>query len=128
MSERREIKSLLGKSYLYRRYISEMEKSKIRNIVKKQNSEYVMSVLIAKNLKVEAVMICGSDPEKYFYDVFVKDDSDAKEWVFYESIESDGQCDEYKLFSILDAIVKADGLSYTECNFEVLNGKTKANR
>ena len=60
----------------------------------------------------------------YGYDVFVKDDSGSSEWICYDSLEEDASLDERQMFSALDRVVKESGLSYTECCFEQLDGKT----
>ena len=122
MNTRKELKKLLGNKYSYCRFISEKEKERIKSIVVKLNSEYLISKIIAGYIKIECTMMCGRE-QKYYYDIFVKDTPDAKEWICYQSIVCEGDANEEKLFEVMDKVVKENGLSYTECSFAVLEGK-----
>ena len=55
--------------------------------------------------------------------MFAKDDPDAPEWVCYDSPDDVVQLDESVMFQVLDRIMMRDDLSYTECQFEQLDGK-----
>ena len=122
MNTRKELKKLLGNKYSYCRFISEKEKERIKSIVVKLNSEYLISKIIAGYIKIECTMMCGRE-QKYYYDIFVKDTPDAKEWICYQSIVCEGDANEEKLFEVMDKVVKENGLSYTESSFAVLEGK-----
>ncbi len=54
--------------------------------------------------------------------VFVKDDPDSPDWIFYGSPEGPASGREREMFRVLDRIVQRDHLSYTECCFERLEG------
>lgn len=61
------------------------------------------------------------------YDILVKDTPDSKEWICYDTLNDDVKYNslnlEQEMFNILNREVKEYGLSYTDCNFEVVNGK-----
>ena len=122
MNLRKELKKLLGNKYSYCRFISEIEKERIKNIVVRPNSEYLISRIIAGYIKIECTMMCGRE-DKCYYDIFVKDTPNAKEWICYQSVVCEGDANEELLLKVMDKVVKENGLSYTECSFEVLAGK-----
>ena len=55
--------------------------------------------------------------------MFVKDDPDAAEWIFYHSPNVSASTKEAKMLAVLDQVIKQNGLSYTKCCFEKLEGK-----
>ena len=79
-------------------------------------------------VKISAVLFPTPSGMTFGCDIMVKDKPDSKEWICYDSIGEPFRYTalnlEQELFDILDKEVKAQGLSYTECNFEKLNGKT----
>ena len=52
MKTRKEMRKLLGNKYSYCRFISEKEKARIKNIVVKPNSEYLISRIIGASLNI----------------------------------------------------------------------------
>ena len=58
------------------------------------------------------------------YDVFVKDDPDSPEWIFYDSLSEPVSLKETDMIRIIDRMVSEHGLSYTESCFDRLDGKT----
>ena len=122
MKTRKEMRKLLGNKYSYCRFISEKEKARIKNIVVKPNSEYLISRIIAGYIKIECTMMCGRE-DKCYYDIFVKDTPGSKEWICYQSVVCQGDANEEKLLEVMDKTVEEKGLSYTECSFAVLEGK-----
>ena len=61
------------------------------------------------------------------FDILVKDNPDSTEWICYDTITDEVKLSSYNLeqtmFDILNRVVKKYGLSYTDCKFEVVNGK-----
>ena len=57
------------------------------------------------------------------YDVFVKDDPNSPEWIFYESLSEPVSLKETDMIQILDRLIAEHGLSYTESCFDSLDGK-----
>ena len=55
--------------------------------------------------------------------MFVKDDPDAPEWIYYDSLPDTAGLQETQMLRVLDGMAQAQGLSYTECCFDRLNGK-----
>lgn len=48
---------------------------------------------------------------------------DATEWIRYDTPNDKVKIKESEMLAVLDRIVRANGLSYTECCFERLDGK-----
>ena len=61
--------------------------------------------------------------QKQQYDVFVKDDPDSPEWIFYDSLSDPVSLKEADMIRVLDRMVSEHGLSYTESCFDRLDGK-----
>ena len=53
--------------------------------------------------------------------VYVKDRPDANEWITFCNPPPPTRADEASLFETLDRVVREQGLSYTECCFEILS-------
>jgi len=74
-------------------------------------------------VKIEATLFKTKEKLSLCYDVFVKDTPDSDEWICYENPSDTVKLKEAEMLSVLDRIVSENGLSYTECCFEKLNGK-----
>ena len=57
------------------------------------------------------------------YDVFVKDDPESEEWICYDNPTDPVSLREQDMLAVLDRIASENELSYTESNFETLDGK-----
>ena len=53
--------------------------------------------------------------------VYVKDRPDANEWITFCNPLPPTRADEVSLFETLDCVVREQGLSYTECCFEIMS-------
>ena len=128
MNERRKLKRQLGSRYRFKRYMTAGEAKAILNSKPKDNRERLYAVLTVGCVKISAVLFPTPSGMTFGCDILVKDKPDSKEWICYDSIGEPFRYAalnlEQELFDILDKEVKAQGLSYTECNFEKLNGKT----
>lgn len=85
--------------------------------------ETVVASLTAGCVKIEPVLYRRDGRLLLGYDVFVKDDSAAPEWIFYDSPEDEVILKQQEMLKVLDRIVSDNNLSYTECCFESLKGK-----
>lgn len=61
------------------------------------------------------------------YDVFVKDDPNSPEWICYDSLDNAVSFKEADMLAVLDRVVEQNGLSYTKCCFEKLEGRQVKN-
>ena len=89
----------------------------------KNFSETVVASLTVGCVKIEATLFKSKEKLKLCYDVFVKDTPDSDEWICYENPTDTVKLKEGDMLSVLDRIVSENGLSYTECCFEKLDGK-----
>ena len=128
MNERRKLKRQLGSRYRFKRYMTAGEAKVILNSKPKDNRERLYAALTVGCVKISAVLFPTPNGMTFGCDILVKDKPDSKEWICYDSIGEPFRYTalnlEQELFDILDKEVKAQGLSYTECNFEKLTGKT----
>ena len=119
-----KLKKTLGSSYQYRQRLTSDEVRQLQ----KENPSWVTNQtaasLIAGYVRLDAVLYREGNELRLAYDLFVKDHPNATEWVCYDNPEEtvclneDGMCD------VLDRLVQGHGLSYTECFFPCLEGKT----
>ena len=128
MNERRKLKRQLGSRYRFKRYMTAGEAKAILNSSPKNNRERLYAFLTVGCVKISAVLFPTPNGMTFGCDILVKDKPDSKEWICYDSIAEPFRYAalnlEQELFDILDKEVREQGLSYTECNFEKLNGKT----
>lgn len=123
MKRIRELKKELGEKYLFRRLLSDKE---IRLRQKTNPAEFesqTAASLTAGCVKIECCIYRAKSALQLGYDVFVKDDPDSADWIFYDSPNVPAGTKETDMFAILDQLVEQNGLSYTECCFEKLDGK-----
>lgn len=119
-----ELKQLLGSRYRYDQWMSEGEVERLQREAPADFSDRPIASLAAGCVKIDAVLFRAGGQLRLGYDVFVKDVPGSSEWICYDSPEEDASLDEMRMFSVLDRVVTENGLSYTECCFEQLNGKT----
>ena len=128
MNERRKLKRQLGRNYKYKRYMTAGEAKALLNSKTKDKHEKLYASLKVGCVKINAVLFPTPTGMTFGCDILVKDKPDSKEWICYDSIAEPFRYAtlnlEQELFDILDKEVREQGLSYTECNFEKLNGKT----
>ena len=84
---------------------------------------YRRSSLIVGCVKIKCCIYMANDGLQLGYNLFVKDDLDSADWIFYDSPSDTVETKETDLFSILDRVISENGLSYTECCFEKLDDK-----
>lgn len=125
MNERKRLKKLLGDKYIFKIYLS---LSEVRNILQsKDTHEKLFASLAVGCVKINAVVFKNSDNMQIGFDILVKDKPDSTEWICYDTVTDEVKISSYNLeqtmFDILNRVVNKYGLSYTDCNFEVVNGK-----
>lgn len=117
-------KVLLGGRYQYQKWMCETEVEQIQKEAPADFSSRTAASLTAGCVRIDTVLFRAGGQLQLGYDVFVKDDPGSPEWICYDSLEEDASLDEMRMFSALDRVVNENGLSYTECCFERIDGKT----
>ena len=123
MSRKKELQRQLGGRYSYERLLSDREIQKLRRDIPADFSETTAAVLIAGCLRLAAVLYRSCKELLLGYDVFVKDDPDSPEWIFYDSLSDPVSLKEADMLRVLDRMASEHGLSYTESCFGRLDGK-----
>ena len=127
MNERKKLKKQLGDKYIFKKYLSSAEVRKILSEDSKDKHEKLFASLTVGCVKINAIIFPTPDCMMMGYDILVKDTHDSKEWICYDTLNDDVKYNslnlEQEMFNILSREVKEYGLSYTDCNFEVVNGK-----
>ncbi len=123
MNRKKELQQQLGGRYLYERFLSEREIKKLRREIPNDFSETVAAMLTAGCLRLTAVLYRSNNELLLGYDVFVKDDPDSSEWIYYDGLSDSVILKETDMLRILDRVATENGLSYTECCFDRLDGK-----
>lgn len=124
MNRKKELQQQLGSRYLYERFLSEREIKKLCREISDDFSETVATMLTAGCLRLTAVLYRSGNKLLPGYDVFVKDDVDSPEWIYYDGLSDSVSLKETDMLRILDRVATENGLSYTECCFDRLDGKT----
>ena len=119
----KELKKQLGEKYSFTRPVSDRDIFLLQRNIPQNFSEAVVASLTAGCVKIEATLFKTKEKLSLCYDVFVKDTPDSDEWICYENPTDTVKLREAEMLSVLDRIVSENGLSYTECCFEKLNGK-----
>ena len=73
-------------------------------------------------MKINAVLFQEDSSLRLGYDVYVKDSPGSSEWICFDCPSDRASLKESDMLSVLDRIVSENGLSYTECCFERLEG------
>lgn len=123
MNTIQKLKAELGDGYSFERLYGDGE---IRQIQKTNPSDFpetVVATLTAGCLRIDAVLYRAGGRLLLGYDVFVKDDPDSEEWICYDNPTDPVSLKEQDMLDVLDRIASENGLSYTESNFETLDGK-----
>lgn len=119
----KDLKNQLGDKYSFTRPVSDRDIFLLQRNIPQNFSEVVVASLTVGCVKIEATLFKTKEKLSLCYDVFVKDTPDLDEWICYETPTDTVKLREADMLSVLDRIVLENGLSYTECCFEKLNGK-----
>lgn len=123
MNRKKELQQQLGSRYLYERFLSEREIKKLCREISDDFSETVATMLTAGCLRLTAVLYRSGNKLLLGYDVYVKDDPNSSEWIYYDGLSDSVSLRETDMLRVLDRIVNEQGLSYTESCFDKLDGK-----
>lgn len=123
MSRKKELQRQLGSRYSYKRLLNDREIQKLRREIPDDFSETVIAILTADCLQLNAVLYRSCKELLLGYDVFVKDDPDSPEWIYYDGLSDPVSLKETDMIKILDRLIAEHGLSYTESCFKRLDGK-----
>lgn len=123
MNRKKEVQRQLGDRYYYERFLDEHQIKKLRKEIPNDFSETVAAMLTAGCLRLTAVLYRSGNKLLLGYDVFVKDNPNASEWIYYDGLSDSVSLKEADMLCILDRVVTEHGLSYTESCFDRLDGK-----
>ena len=127
MNERKRLKKLLGDKYIFKIFLSLSEVKKLLGEKLNDTHEKLFASLTVGCVKINAIVFPNAENMQIGFDILVKDKPDSTEWICYDTVTDEVKLSSYNLeqtmFDILNRVVKKYGLSYTECNFEVVNGK-----
>lgn len=123
MKRIRELKKELGEKYLFRRFLSDKEIQQLQKTNPAEFETQTVASLTAGCVKIECCVYMAKGGLQLGYDVFVKDEPDSADWIFYDSPNVSVSTKEVDMLAVLNQVVERNGLSYTECCFEKLDGK-----
>ena len=122
MSRTKELRHALGDSYSFQKFMSDREISRLRRQGPQYLEDTVAASLTVGCMKINAVLFQSDGSLRLGYDVYVKDSPGSSEWVCFDSPNDPASLKEQDMLAVLDRIVSENGLSYTECCFERLEG------
>lgn len=127
MNEKKKLKKQLGDKYIFKMYLTVGEVKKLLEKKSKSDHDTLIASLTVGCVKINAVVFSTSDKMLLGFDILVKDTPDREEWICYDTLSGEIRLSprsiEQSMFDILNREVNEYGLSYTDCNFEVINGK-----
>ena len=123
MNTIQKLKAELGDGYSFERLYDDGEIRRIQKTNPSDFPETTAATLTAGCLRIDAVLYRAGGRLLLGYDVFVKDDPDSEEWICYDNPTDLVSLKEQDMLDVLDRIASENGLSYTESNFETLDGK-----
>lgn len=124
MKQVKELKRKLGAGYSYKKHMGEKQIARLKKQPPDDFTERLAASLTVGCVRIDAVLFRSSVGLAMAYDVFVKDEPDSNEWLCYDSLSMPVSLREADMLSMLDRVVRENGLSYTECCFQKLEGKT----
>ena len=87
-----------------------------------QCEDTIAASLTVGCMKINAVLFQEDGSLRLGYDVYVKDSPGSSEWICFDCPSDRASLKEQDMLAVLDRIVSENGLSYTECCFEQLEG------
>ena len=122
MNRAKELRKRLGDKYSFKRMVSGQELFRLQKRPPEDFTDKLLAVLVVGCVKMEAVAYRDGTTVEVGYDIFVKDAPDAREWICYDIVNKAVKLKESDMLFELDKIVENNGLSYTECCFEKVEG------
>lgn len=123
MNRIRELKRQLGSAYSFQKFMSDREVSRLRRQATSQTADALAASLTVGCMKINAVLFQEDGSLRLGYDVYVKDSPGSAEWICFDCPSDTASLKEQDMLAVLDRIVRENGLSYTECCFELLEGR-----
>ena len=125
MLKQKRIKKILGKDYAFEQRLSPTVVQNLLGMLGGSNHFLIAASLTAGVVKLEAVVYWSNGKYSLGYDLMVKDHPHSMDWICYENLLEEVRYHvwnlEREMFQVLDRAVEQYGLSYTECNFPVLD-------
>ena len=122
MNRVKELKRTLSSEYAYQRFMSDREVSRLRRQAPQHMDDTIAASLTVGCMKINAVMFLSDGSLRLGYNVYVKDAPGSAEWICFDCPSDRASLKEQEMLAVLDRIVSENGLSYTECCFEQLEG------
>ena len=122
MNRVKEVKKALGAEYVYQRFMSDREVSRLRRQAPQHMDDTIAASLTVGCMKINAVLFLSDVTLRLGYDVYVKDSPGSSEWICFDCPSDRASLKESDMLAVLDRIVAENDLSYTECCFERLEG------
>lgn len=122
MNRVKKLKHDLGSEYAYQRFMSDREVSRLRRQMSLRFEDTIAASLTIGCMKINAVLFQEDGTLRLGYDVYVKGSPGSAEWLCFDCPSDRASLKESDMLAVLDRIVEENGLSYTECCFEQLEG------
>ena len=123
MSRAKELRHALGDSYSFQKFMSDREISRLRRQGPQHLEDTIAASLTVGCMKINAVLFQSDGSLRLGYDVYVKDSPGSSEWICFDCPSDRASLKEQDMLAVLNRIVSENGLSYTECCFERLEGR-----
>lgn len=123
MNRVKELKKRLGKEYVFERLVGNRELQRCIKTLPPQ-SERILAALTAGCLRIEAVAFATSGEAQLGYDVLVRETLHSPTWIYYDAPTDVVSLMETDMLAVLERVAEQNGLSYTDCRFERLMGKS----
>lgn len=123
MNRVKELKKQLGETYAFERLVNRRELPQCMKTLPPR-SEQVLATLTAGCLRIQAVAFTASDEPQLGYDVLVRETPDTSAWICYDTPPDTVSLKETDMLAVLDRVAQQNELSYTDCRFERLVGKS----
>ena len=112
--------------YHYEKKLTDYQVWRLLNSDSADGYEHDIAELQIGYVKIVAVAYCDGDRYGACYDVYVKDEPTAQDWVFYESVYTNVNYESFEfdkeMLHVLMNFLKANNLSYSACAFRRKEG------
>ena len=118
----RKLKKQLGSAYSFQKFMSDRMVARLCRQSLPRRIDTVAASLTVGCMKINTVLFQAEGSLRLGYDVYVKDSPGSAEWICFDSPGTPASLKESDMLGVLDRIVSENGLSYTACCFERLEG------
>ena len=112
--------------YHYEKKLTDYQVWRLLNSDSADGYEHDIAELQIGYVKIVAVAYCDGDRYGACYDVYVKDEPTALDWVFYESVYTNVNYESFdfdkEMLHVLMNFLKQNDMSYSACNFRRKEG------